>query len=180
MESFFSHNQLRFKAGRVVRIRKQQFRVLVWHARNHLTIMNELWELARRISIFFTLKKFTVSRQKVLNNALCNFRLTLSMIFLYRKMRHRCVWILLKDNFLQNRSFNCGCPWDRDERRLSLRDDLKSHFKENCTVLFQKNKTVEIFFGRFRFWKTLVCGLLCVKMQTAWQRWVWFLQKKTY
>ena len=33
-----------FEAGRVVRITKQQFRVLVWHTRNHLvlTFINEL------------------------------------------------------------------------------------------------------------------------------------------
>ena len=53
MRSFESQT-INFEAGRVVRIRKQQFGVLVWHARNHLTIVNELWELARRISIFIT------------------------------------------------------------------------------------------------------------------------------
>ena len=35
-----------------------------------------------------------------------------------------------------------------------------------------------LFFGRFRFWKTLVCGLLCVEMQTAWQRLVWFVPQR--
>ena len=43
----FESQPIRFEAGRVVRIRKQQFRVLVWHARNHKTIINELCELAR-------------------------------------------------------------------------------------------------------------------------------------
>ena len=48
-----SHNPSKsFEAGRVVRRRKQHFRVLVWHARKHFIIINELWELARRISIF--------------------------------------------------------------------------------------------------------------------------------
>ena len=41
-----------------------------------------------------TEKKFTVLRQKVLYDALCNFRLTLSMIDLYRKMRHRCLCVM--------------------------------------------------------------------------------------
>ena len=50
----FESQTINFEAGRVVRIRKQQFGVLVWHARNHLTAINELWELARRISIFIT------------------------------------------------------------------------------------------------------------------------------
>ena len=53
----FESQSISFEAGRVIRIRKQQFRVLVWHTRNHLvlTFINELWELARRISIFITL-----------------------------------------------------------------------------------------------------------------------------
>ena len=52
----FERQSISFEAERVVRIRKQPFRVLVWHARNHLvlTFINELWELARRISIFIT------------------------------------------------------------------------------------------------------------------------------
>ena len=52
----FELQSISFEAERVVRIRKQPFRVLVWHARNHLvlTFINELWELARRISIFIT------------------------------------------------------------------------------------------------------------------------------
>ena len=55
MRSFESQS-ISFEAGRVIRIRKQQFRVSVWHTRNHLvlTFINELWELARRISIFIT------------------------------------------------------------------------------------------------------------------------------
>ena len=86
--------------------------------------------------------------------------------------------LLICNQVLQNRSLNCSCPWDCHARRLYLRDDPKSHFKKDCTVLFRKNKTVEIFFGRFRFWKTLVRGLLCVEMQTAWQRWVWILPQR--
>ena len=52
----FESQSISFEAGRVIRIRKQQFRVSVWHTRNHLvlTFINELWELARRISIFIT------------------------------------------------------------------------------------------------------------------------------
>ena len=76
-----------------------------------------------------TEKKFTVLRQKVLYDALCNFRLTLSMIDLYRKMRHRCVcvlWILLICNLVQNRSLRWSCPWDRHVRRLSVRDDPRA------------------------------------------------------
>ena len=39
---FLVTQPIRFEAERVVRIRKQQFRVLVWLSRNHLTIMSEL------------------------------------------------------------------------------------------------------------------------------------------
>ena len=62
-----------------------------------------------------------------------------------------CVlWILLICNqVLQNCSLNCSCPWDRHKRRLSMRDDPKSHFKKDCTVLFRKNKTVEIILVDF-------------------------------
>ena len=40
----FESQSISFEAGRVVRIRKQPFRVLVWHTRNHLvlTFINEL------------------------------------------------------------------------------------------------------------------------------------------
>ena len=54
--------------------------------------------------------------------------------------------IFLIHSLLQKRSLVCSCPCDRHARRLPLRDDPKSHFKEDCTVLFHKNKTVEIFF----------------------------------
>ena len=97
----------------------------------------------------------------------------INFLFISQNAPQMC--LLICNQVLQNRSLNCSCPWDCHKRRLSLRDDPKSHFKKDCTVLFHKNKTVEIFFGRFRFWKTLVCGLLCVEMQTAWQRWVWIL-----
>ena len=56
------------------------------------------------------------------------------------------LWILFMHSLLQKRSLVCSCPWDRHARRLPLRDDPKSHFKEDCTILFHKNKTVEIFF----------------------------------
>ena len=80
-----------------------------------------------------------------------------------------CVlWILLICNLVQNRSLRCSCPWDRHARRLSERDDPKSHFKEDCTIFFHTNKSVKIFFGRSLFWRTLVCGVLCVEMQTVW------------
>ena len=40
----FESQSISFEAGRVIRIRKQQFRVSVWHTRNHLvlTFINEL------------------------------------------------------------------------------------------------------------------------------------------
>ena len=90
----FESQSISFEAGRVVRIRKQQFRVLVWHTRNHLvlTFIIELWELARRIGIFITWgvkEVHSIKKKKFLDNALCNFRLTLSMICLYRKIRHK-------------------------------------------------------------------------------------------
>ena len=48
------------------------------------------------------------------------------MIDLYRKMRHVV-------------------------RRLYLRDDPKSHFKEDWTILFHTNKSVKIFFWSISF-----------------------------
>ena len=81
---------IRFEAGR----RKRQFGVLVWHARNHFTVINELWELARRIDIFITweLKEVHSIKKRSLGlRLMCNLRLTLSMICLYRKMRHKGV-----------------------------------------------------------------------------------------
>ena len=41
-EVVFESKPIRFEAGMLVRRRKRQFRVLVWHARNHFTIINEL------------------------------------------------------------------------------------------------------------------------------------------
>ena len=35
----FDSQPISFEAGRVVRIRKQQFRVLVWHERDHFMII---------------------------------------------------------------------------------------------------------------------------------------------
>ena len=65
---WFESQPIRFGAGRVVRISKQQFRVLVWHERNHFTIIDELGELARRISIFITwgVKEVHSTKKKVL------------------------------------------------------------------------------------------------------------------
>ena len=56
------------------------------------------------------------------------------------------LWIFLIQSLLQKRSLVCSCPWDRHARRLPLRDDPKNHFKEDCTILFHMNKTVEDFF----------------------------------
>ena len=76
--------------------------------------------------------KFTVSRQKVLDNALlCNFRPTLLNNLLYRKMRHNlCVTIFFIFNLLLNRSLVWSCSWDCRARRLSLRDEPKSNFRQ--------------------------------------------------
>ena len=49
-------------------------------------------------------------------------------------------------SFLQNRSLLCSCLRDRHARRLSLRDDPESHFKEDCTILFHKNQTLSRYF----------------------------------
>ena len=80
-----------------------------------------------------------------------------------------CVlWILLICNLLQNRSLHCSCPWDRHARRLSLRYDPKSHFKEDCTILFHTNKSVKIFFWSISFlknislWRTLCRNVNCL------------------
>ena len=75
------------------------------------------------------------------------------MIDLYRKMRVcRCVcYEFFFWNLLQNRSQNCSCPWDRHVRRFYLRDDPKSHFKADWTILFHTNKSVGIFFWSISF-----------------------------
>ena len=88
------------------------------------------------------------------------------------------LWIRFTSSFLQNRSLVCSCPWDRYARRLSLRDDPESHFKEDCTILFHKNSTQSrYFFCLFIFWKSLICGVLCVDMQGVFKRLVWFYHK---
>ena len=79
---------------------------------------------------------------------MCNFRLTLSMICLCRKMRHKGGRY---EFFLLNRSLVCSCPWDRHARRLSLRDDPESHFKEDFTILFHKNLTQSRYFFVYLF-----------------------------
>ena len=66
-------------------------------------------------------------------------------------------------NLLQNRSLKCSCPWDRHVRRLYLRDDPKSHFKEDWTISFHWISQWRYFFGRFPFCKSLVCCVLCVE-----------------
>ena len=71
-------------------------------------------------------------------------------------------------NLLQNRSLKCSCPWDRHVRRLYLREDPKSHLKEDWTISFHWISQSRYFFGRFPFCKSLVCCVLCVEMQTAW------------
>ena len=55
-------------------------------------------------------------------------------------------------SFPQNSSLLCSCLRDRHARRLSLRDDPESHFKEDCTILFHKNQT-QIFFWSIYFLK---------------------------
>ena len=52
-------------------------------------------------------------------------------------------------NLLQNRSLVCSCSRDRHARTLSLHDNPKSHFKEDCTILYYKNKTLGYFFVNF-------------------------------
>ena len=76
------------------------------------------------------------------------------------------LWILFTSSLLQKGSLVCSCPWDRHVRRLSLRDDSESHFKEDCTIFFRRNKTQSrYFFDYLFFWKSLICGVLCVDMQ---------------
>ena len=41
----------------------------------------------------------------------------------------------------------------------------EGHFKEDCTILFNKDKTVEKFFGRFRFWKHLFVAYFASKFK---------------
>ena len=117
--------------------------------------MNGRWELARRVSIFITwrVKEVHSIKPMVLDYALCNFRLTLSMIDLCRKMRRVsvCVCYEFFCNLLQNRCLKSSCPWDRHVRRLYLRDDPKSHFKEDRTISFHTNKSVKIFFCSISF-----------------------------
>ena len=65
-----------------------------------------------------------------------------------------CVGVCVMNFFfylLQNRSQNCSCPWDRHVRRLYPRENAKSHFKEDWTILFHTNKSVGIFWGSISF-----------------------------
>ena len=91
----FESQSISFEAWRVVRIREQPFRVLVWHARIHLvlTFINELWELARRISIFITwgVKEVHSIMKKGLGNALCNFRLYQWFVHIAKCATNECV-----------------------------------------------------------------------------------------
>ena len=120
------------------------------------------WELARRISIFIIWEVKEVHSQKVLDDALCNFRLTLSKIDLYRKMHHSCVcvlWILLIFSLLPIKIVVLIAVVL--EIVTYLRDNPKSHFKEDCTILFHTNKSVKILFWSMSFlkntclWRTL-------------------------
>ena len=65
-------------------------------------------------------------------------------------MRHKCVpYDFFLFNLLQNRRLVCSSSRDRHARNLSLRDDPKSHFKEDCTILCYKNKTLGYFSVNF-------------------------------
>ena len=75
------------------------------------------------------------------------------------------LWILFISKFLQNCSLVCSCPWDRHARRLSLCDDPESHFKEDCTIFFVGIRHSQNIFCLFIYWKSLICGVLCVDMQ---------------
>ena len=66
----------------------------------------------------------------------------------------RALWILFISSVL----------WVRHARRLSLRDDTKSHFKEDCTFLFIRIRHSQDILSCI-FWKSLICGVLCVDMQ---------------
>ena len=50
--------------------------------------------------------------------------------------------------------------------------------RKTAPFYFTRIRQSRYFFTRFRFCKTLVCCLLCVEMQTLWQRWVWFLTQR--
>ena len=70
---------------------------------------------------------------------MCNFFQTdfINDLFISQNApQMRALWILFISSVLQNRSLLCSCPWVRHARRLSLRDDTKSHFNEDCTFLF--------------------------------------------
>ena len=85
------------------------------------------------------------------------------MICLYRKMRRK--WVrysfLLFPVCFRIVVLVCSCPWDRHARRLTLRDYPEGHFKEDCTILFHKNKTqsryfLSIYFLKITYlWRTL-------------------------
>ena len=65
-------------------------------------------------------------------------------------MLHKCVrYDFFLSNLLQNRSLVCSCSRDRHARSLSLYDDPKSHFKEDCTIFYYKNKTLGYFSVNF-------------------------------
>ena len=126
----------------MVRWRKRPFRVLVWHARNHFTDINGLWEWARRIGIFITWELKEVHSITLSGWFETNF---VNDLFTSQNAPQRsALWILFISSLLQNRSLVCSCPWDGHARRLPLRDDPKSYFKEDCTILFLNNETVEI------------------------------------
>ena len=111
----------------------------------------------------------------------CNLRLTLSMICLYRKMRHKgvryesflfpvCFRIVVLFAVVLEIVTQGVCLCVTTPRATSRK------IAPFCFLTMKQSRW--LFFGRFRFWKTLVCGLLCVEMQTAWQRLVWFVPQR--
>ena len=63
-------------------------------------------------------------------------------------MPHKCVrYDFFPFNLLQNRSLVCSCSRDRHARSLSLHDDPS--FKEDCTILYYKNRTLGYFSVNF-------------------------------
>ena len=65
-------------------------------------------------------------------------------------MRHKYVpYDFFLFNLLHSRSLVCSCSRDRHAMSLSLHDDPKSYFKEDCTILYYKNKTLGYFFVNF-------------------------------
>ena len=127
---------------------------------NHFTIIYELWELARRIGIFISweVKEVHSIKKKGLGYAWCVIS---DWLYHWFAPQISALWILFISSLVQNRSLVCSRRWDRHARHLSLCDDPKSHFKEDCTMFFRRNKTQSIYFFVYLFleitylWRTL-------------------------